>query len=111
MLAGGGIGPFAGGALAAIRPFQPNEQAAAGRVRDIANEPVATRATTVGEIMAAHRLRLTRKTACQLDRLGSACESSEKKGPASAAGPNRWEELCYSAATACAGSGASPVSV
>ena len=34
MFAGCGIGPFAGGAPAAVRPFQPNEQATARHLPD-----------------------------------------------------------------------------
>ena len=42
MLAGGGISPFAGGAFPAVRSNEANEQAAAGRVPDVADDPVAT---------------------------------------------------------------------
>lgn len=59
------FGPFAGSALAAVRPLQANEQAAAGRVRDIADQPVAALAATVGEVVAAHRLGITRETVGQ----------------------------------------------
>ncbi len=65
MFAGGSIGPFAGGAPAAVRPCQPNEQAAAGRVSRIADKPIVAVAAAVGEIMAAHRLGLARETVRQ----------------------------------------------
>src|SRR5260370_28715114 len=61
MIAGGGVGPFAGGTLAALRPLQPHEQAAAVRVRDIADQPIAALAATVGEIAAAHHPSLSRE--------------------------------------------------
>ena len=70
MLESGRIGPFAGGALAAIGSGQPNEQAAAGRVGDIADQPVIAFATAVREIMAADRLGIAREAACQLGSLG-----------------------------------------
>ena len=41
VLAGGGVGPFAGGAFAGAAPAQPDEEAAAGRVPDIADDPLA----------------------------------------------------------------------
>jgi hypothetical protein len=40
-----------------------DEQAATGRIFDVANEPIAPGLATVGEIMAANRLRLARKMA------------------------------------------------
>ena len=64
MLAGGGIGPFAGGALR-CRTAQADEQAAARRVGDIADQPVAALAMAVGEIVAAHRLGIARETVGQ----------------------------------------------
>ncbi len=73
MLAGGGVGPFAGGALAAVRPFQPDEQAAAGRVGDIADQPVAAFLATVGEIMTAHRLGIAREPVRQFRGLRRHC--------------------------------------
>ena len=66
MFAGGGVGPFAGGALAAVRPAQPDEQAAARRVGDVADQPVAAFAMAVGEIVAAHRLGIARETVGQV---------------------------------------------
>ena len=47
MLAGRGISPFAGGAFPAVRSNEANEQAAAGRVPDVADDPVATPAAAV----------------------------------------------------------------
>ena len=63
------VGPFAGGALAAIRPFQANEQAAARCVRDVADQPIATLASTVREIMSAHRLGIAREPVRQFGGL------------------------------------------
>ena len=65
-----GIGPFSGGALAAVRPPEPDEQATSRRVRDIANEPVAALAATVGEILAAHRLGIARETVSEICGFG-----------------------------------------
>ena len=62
MFARSGVGPFAGGALAAIRPFQADEQAAARCIGDVADQPVATLASTVREVVSAHRLGITRET-------------------------------------------------
>ena len=61
MLASGGILPFAGGALSAGRTAEAHEQAAAGRVGDIADQPVTAFAAAVGEIMTAHRLGIARE--------------------------------------------------
>ena len=47
MLAGRGVGPFAGGALAAVRAVQPDEERAAGIARGIADQPVAPFAPAV----------------------------------------------------------------
>ena len=69
MLAGGGISPFAGGAFPAVRSNEANEQAAAGRVPDVADDPVATPAVAVGEVMAAHDLGITREAARQVGGL------------------------------------------
>lgn len=55
MLTGGGIGPFAGGALAAFRPDQADEQRAARGVEDVAGQPVAALAMAGGEVAAALR--------------------------------------------------------
>ena len=69
MFACSGVGPFAGGALAAVRSFQANEQAAAGCIRDVADKPVAARASTVREVVSAHRLGITRETVRQFGGL------------------------------------------
>jgi hypothetical protein len=69
MLARGGVGPFAGGALPAVRSCEANKQATARRIGDIANDPVATLATSVGEVAAAHRLGITREAARQIGGL------------------------------------------
>src|SRR5260370_37979434 len=56
VVAGRRIGPFACRALAGFRSFQSEEQAAARRVRDIADQPVAGLPARLGEIAAGHRL-------------------------------------------------------
>ena len=71
MLAGSSVGPFAGGALPAVRPGEAHVQAAPRRVRDIADDPVATPATAVREVTAAHCFGITRETACQISGLRS----------------------------------------
>src|SRR5579871_4972905 len=68
MFAGGGVGPFAGGAFAAVGTAQTHEEAAAGRVGDIADQPVTALAMAVGEVVAAHRLGITRETMSQICR-------------------------------------------
>ena len=60
MLAGGGVGPFAGRSLR--RLLQPDEHRAARRVARVADQPVAALAPAIGEIVAAHRLGLARET-------------------------------------------------
>ena len=66
VLAGRGIGPFAGGARTIIGAVQPDIKTAARRVLDIADDPVAARTTSVGEIVAAHGLGIARETARQI---------------------------------------------
>jgi len=61
MLARGGIGPMAGRAGSGLRPGEPNIEAAAGRVVDVADDPVAALAAAVGEIIAAHGLGMARE--------------------------------------------------
>ena len=66
MLTGGGVGPFAGGALAAVGSTQADEQAATRRVGNVADQPVAAFAMPVGEIVAANRLGIARETVGQV---------------------------------------------
>jgi hypothetical protein len=66
MIAGRGIGPFAGCALAVVGGAQADIEAAAGIVVDVADQPIASFAPAIGEIVTAHRLGLSRETACQL---------------------------------------------
>jgi len=77
MLARRGVGPFADRAWA----LQSDKQAAARRVADVANQPVAARAAAIGEIMPAHCVRFTRKTARQLGGRARHARVPEKKGP------------------------------
>ena len=78
MLAGRGVGPFAGGALAGFRPVQPDEHGAARRVADVADQPVAALAAAVGEIVAAHRLGLARETVRQIGRIARPCHAASR---------------------------------
>ena len=70
MLAGGGVGPFAG------RPFrrllEPDEHGAARRVAHVAHQPVAAFAPSGGEVVAAHRLGVARETVGQFGRVVAA---------------------------------------
>ena len=70
MLAGGGIGPFAGGAGAELGAVEPDIEAAARRVHHVAGDPVMAAAASFGEVVAAHRLGIARKAACQIAGLG-----------------------------------------
>ena len=47
-------------------PLEPDKQAAARRVGDIADQPIAAFAMAVGEIVAAHRLGIARETVGQI---------------------------------------------
>ena len=69
MFAGGGVGPFAGGAPAAVRTVEPDEQAASWCVGNVADQPIASFAMAVGEIVAAHRLGIARETVGQIRRV------------------------------------------
>src|SRR5260221_5288402 len=64
VFAGRGVSPFTGWSLRRLP--QPNEHGAARRVSDIADQPVAPVAPSVGKIVAAHRLGLARKTVHQV---------------------------------------------
>ena len=66
VLAGGGIGPFAGDAFAGRVTSQAHEHRAAGGVPDIADLPVISNPPPVGEIVTAHRLGFPRQTMGQL---------------------------------------------
>ena len=63
VLGGRGVCPFAGRSLR--RVVEPHEHRTARTIVDIAHQPVPPFALAVGEIVAAHRLGLTRETACQ----------------------------------------------
>ena len=63
MAARGGVGPFAGGALSGVRPQEADIERAAGRIVDVANEPVAALPAAVREIVAANRLGVLRQMA------------------------------------------------
>ena len=61
MLAGGGVGPFAGDAFAGYIAAQAYEHRAASGVPDIADLPIVSDPPPVGEIVTAHRLGLPRR--------------------------------------------------
>ena len=61
VIAGRRVGPFAGRTPAGFRSFQPDEQGAPRCIPHVADHPVATLATAVGEIMAAHRFGIARE--------------------------------------------------
>src|SRR5260221_8957827 len=66
VLTGCRVGPFTGRAAARAFRFQADEHRSAGRVPDVADQPVIADATPVGEIVTTHRLGLARETMCQL---------------------------------------------
>ena len=66
MFAGRRVGPFAGRALASLRPAQPDKEGAPWRIVDVANQPVAALPLAVGEVAAAHRLGIARETVRQI---------------------------------------------
>ncbi|GLI95322.1 hypothetical protein LMG27198_43140 [Methylocystis echinoides] len=57
-----------GGALAALRTHQPDEQAAARRIAGVANNPITAMAAAVRQIVSADRLGILRKAARQIRR-------------------------------------------
>ncbi len=63
VLAGGGIGPFAGWTLGQL--FQPDEHGTAWRIAGVADQPIAAFAPAIGEIVAAYRFGLARETVRQ----------------------------------------------
>ena len=69
MLPCGGIGPFAGGAGTVIRPRKADIEAAAGRIVDIADQPVATVAAAIREVISTHGLGTTREGLRQIGGL------------------------------------------
>ena len=101
VVASGGVGPFAGGALSRFSALQPDEERTAGRVANVADQPVAALAASIGQIAAAHRLGVARETARQFRRLlRHGMVSSDEKSPPSPAG-SRGRGCCsfgYSAA-------------
>ena len=68
MLAGRGIGPFAGCAASARRPHEADEQAAPRIVMHIPGEPVVPTAPPLREIFLAHGLRVLGKAGREVSR-------------------------------------------
>ncbi len=66
MLAGGGVGPFAGGAGTGLRSRETDIEAAAGGVPNIAHQPVAAVAAAVGKIVAADAFGIAREAPRQI---------------------------------------------
>ena len=63
MLAGRGVGPFAGGPLR--RVLEPHEHGAARRIVHVANQPVPPLTLAIREVVTAHRFGLAREAVCQ----------------------------------------------
>ena len=63
MLAGRGIGPFAGGPFR--RLLETDEHRATRCIVDVADQPVPPLAPAVGEIVSAHRFGLAREAVRQ----------------------------------------------
>ena len=63
MAASGGVGPFAGSALSSLRAEEADIERAAGRIVDVANEPIAALPAAVRQIGAANRLGVSRQMA------------------------------------------------
>jgi hypothetical protein len=66
MLAGRGVGPFAGRTRTGIGSGKPHIEAAPRRVHDIANNPVTAAAMPVREVMTAQGLGVAREAARQI---------------------------------------------
>ncbi len=66
VLAGRRVGPLAGGARAGAGAMQADVEAAPRRVADVAGEPVAALAASVGQVVAADRLGVLGKAARQV---------------------------------------------
>ena len=86
MLAGGGVGPFACCPPPGLGASQAHIEAAAWRVLDIADEPVAALAAAVRQIAAADRLGIAREAARQVG-CGVVHHGLPKNGPVVADGP------------------------
>ena len=97
VFAAGGVGPVTGGAAAGGGAGETHIQAAAGRVADIADQPVAALAAAVGEKMAAHRLGILREAGGQRrgwaghgEGSGSGMKTAgQGRGPGAALPPRR----------------------
>ena len=79
MFAGGGIGPFASRPLHGY--LEPDKERAAGRVADIADQPVMTLPAPIGEIVTADRLRPMGEPARQIVSNPGHGELFKNKGP------------------------------
>jgi hypothetical protein len=74
VLAGGAVGPFTRGALAGIGTMQSDIETAAACIIEIAHDPIASAAATVGEIVPAHGLGVVSQAARQVgDAAGHRC--------------------------------------
>ena len=90
MLAGRGIGPFAGGAGADVGAVKPDIEAAARRVHDVAGDPVMAAAASVGEIVAAHGLGVAREAARQIGGLADHGASPDQAAARARAPRSGW---------------------
>jgi hypothetical protein len=71
----GGVGAFAGGTLPLSGPVR---QAATGHVGDIADQPVAPLATTVGDVVATQCFDIARETVRQFGGFGTEAVSASQ---------------------------------
>src|SRR3546814_16934415 len=69
MLAGGGVGPFAGRAGTGLWSRETDIEAAAGGVPNIAHQPIAAVAAAVGKVVAADGLGIAREAPRQVGGL------------------------------------------
>src|SRR3546814_21042938 len=75
MIARRGVGPFAGRAAAGFDAAQPDIETAAWVVVDVADKPVSAFAASIGQIVSADRLGVTRETVGQLSSRAVPCRS------------------------------------
>jgi hypothetical protein len=61
-----GVRPFPARAFTSERTLEANEQAAARMIIDVADDPVVSSSSAIGEIMLAHSLDIFGKAARQL---------------------------------------------
>ena len=60
-----GIRPFSDSAFAGFRPAEPDIHRFAWSIHDVANDPISAGPPAIRQILAAHRLSMMCKAACQ----------------------------------------------